>query len=485
MLLTSAIQEEMMASSLHLRQTFCMKLPVELLQSLEGVAGYEREAFVAVHEEAQAPTSIRINAAKLRERNIEALFPNSKLSPVLWAALGYYVSPRPSFTFDPLFHAGAYYVQEASSMFLEQAVKQLVNLSQPLKALDLCAAPGGKSTHLQSLLSPESLLVSNEVIKTRSIVLTDNIIRWGCQNVIVTNNDPKAFQKLAGYFDLMVVDAPCSGSGLFRKDEEAISEWSLNNVALCSQRQQRILADALPALKENGCLIYSTCSYSKEEDEAIMDWLIEEMGMENVTLKIESFTGVVETKSSNAVGYRFYPDKIKGEGFFLACFRKKEGSQTAKLRGAKPEMISTKERNVIEPWIEDRDVQFIRFREQIAAIPAHLLLEFLALQPILNIQYAGTFVGEVLKEKLVPHHGFAQSLVLTKSVPATDLSYDDAVKYLQRQDLFFEPSQLGWQVVRYQNQNLGWVNALKNRINNYYPKEIRILKARNDSAFGK
>jgi NOL1/NOP2/fmu family ribosome biogenesis protein len=148
-------------------------------------------------------------------------------------------------------------------------------------------------------------------------------------------------------------------------------------------------------------------------------------------------------------------------------------------------MITAKEKQVIEPWMNETDLQLLRFRNNIIAIPTAFLPDFLQLLPLLNIQYAGTFVGEVLKEKLVPHHAFSQSLIITKSAPATDLSYEDAVKYLQRQDLTFEPEHIGWQVVRYQNQNLGWINALKNRINNYYPKEIRILKARNDSAFEK
>ncbi|HEY0040247.1 MAG TPA: Fmu (Sun) domain protein [Flavisolibacter sp.] len=462
-----------------------MKLPAELLQSLEGVTGYDKEAFIEVHQQGKGPTSVRINPFKIGVNTPSGLFEKQQLSAVPWAGNGYYVSPRPSFTFDPLFHAGAYYVQEASSMFLEQAVKQLLDLSQPLKVLDLCAAPGGKSTHLQSLVSADSLLVSNEVIKTRSIVLTDTIIRWGCKNVFVTNNDPRAFQKIPGYFDLMVVDAPCSGSGLFRKDEEAIEEWSLGNVALCSQRQQRILADVLPALKENGYLVYSTCSYSKEEDESIMEWLVTEMGMESVEINIGPFEGIIETRTHDAVGYRFYPDKIIGEGFFLSCFRKNTSESSAKLRSGKPEMITAKEKQVIEPWMNETDLQLLRFRNNIIAIPTAFLPDFLQLLPLLNIQYAGTFVGEVLKEKLVPHHAFSQSLIITKSAPATDLSYEDAVKYLQRQDLTFEPEHIGWQVVRYQNQNLGWINALKNRINNYYPKEIRILKARNDSAFEK
>lgn len=493
-----------------------MKLPEEFLQSLKGVAGFERDAFIAVHETPAAPTSIRMNANKQSamvnnelaigaiefaaarsqltchsEPGEEHNSPNSQItidySPIPWCASGYYLSRRPSFTFDPLFHAGCYYVQEASSMFLEQPFKQLLPLSQPLKVLDLCAAPGGKSTHIQSLISTESLLVSNEVIKQRSYVLSDNIIKWGCQNVIVTNHDPKAFQKLPGYFDVMVVDAPCSGSGLFRKDVEAVEQWSLNTVQLCSQRQQRILADALPALKQDGLLIYSTCSYSAEEDEQIMDWLTGEMDMENVELNTADWEGIVQTTSplTGSVGYRFYPHKIKGEGFFLACFRKKEEEKTLKQRPSKPEAVSAKEKKIIEEWTTGSEFSFLYYRDEIIALSKQLLQEFLLLQPVLNIQYAGVKIGAVLKDKVVPHHAFAQSGILSSSVSATQLGYDDAIKYLQRQDLTINTATTGWQVVCYKNQSLGWINALKNRVNNYYPKEIRILKAQNTTAFKK
>lgn len=469
-----------------------MKLPEVFLQSLEGVAGFEREAFVDVHERGEGVTSIRMNPAKFAVGSeqwaagdfstLDTPSPlTTRRSPVPWSRYGFYLNERPSFTFDPLFHAGCYYVQEASSMFLEQALTQLVPLSEPLKVLDLCAAPGGKSTHLQSLISSESLLVSNEVIRPRSVVLTDNIIKWGCSNVVVTNNDPKAFQKLPGYFDVMVVDAPCSGSGLFRKDEDAIREWSVNNVALCSQRQQRILADALPALKEGGLLVYSTCSYSREEDEEIMDWLVEEMEMENASLTEGIAEGIVVTQSERtlSVGYRFYPDKIRGEGFFLACFRKKSGQESGRLKAAKPEYISSKEKQVLRGWVNDKGMAFLRFRNDIIAVPENLVPEFSVLSSLLHVQYAGVALGEILKERLVPDHALAQSLLLASTVPAADITYEEAIRYLQRQELGFVPETTGWQVVRYQQHNLGWINALKNRVNNYYPKEIRILKQNN------
>jgi 16S rRNA C967 or C1407 C5-methylase (RsmB/RsmF family)/NOL1/NOP2/fmu family ribosome biogenesis protein len=487
-----------------------MQLPESFLNSLQDVEGFNRETFEKVHREGEQVTSVRINPAKASIANRESSIENplndnvSESSLILsaslvrdsrftvhdgvpWSQYGYYLEKRPSFTFDPLFHAGCYYVQEASSMFLEQALQQLVDLSQPLKILDLSAAPGGKSTHIQSLISKESLLVSNEVIRSRCAVLTDNSIKWGSSNVVVTNNDPAAFKKLPGYFDVIVVDAPCSGSGLFRKDEGAISEWSLNSVALCSQRQQRILADVLPALKQNGLLIYSTCSYSREEDENIAGWLAEEFEMKSEKLRLEKEWGIVESESpkTNAAGYRFYPDKVKGEGFFISCFRKTNGEQEAKLKPAKLEKASAKEKAILRPWLKDADMELIKENNSFAALPAWLVNEYVLLRAVLNVQYKGTGLGQIMKDKLVPDHSLALSTILSDNTPATELSYEEAIKYLQRQELSITPVNTGWQTVNYQKHVLGWINALPNRINNYYPKELRILKRENDSAFEK
>jgi 16S rRNA C967 or C1407 C5-methylase (RsmB/RsmF family)/NOL1/NOP2/fmu family ribosome biogenesis protein len=487
-----------------------MQLPETFLNSLQNVEGFNREAFEKVHQEGEQVTSIRINPAKWSIVNCQLSMGethNYNLSkdssqqsdatihhspftihyPVPWSQYGYYLEKRPSFTFDPLFHAGCYYVQEASSMFLEQALQQLLDLSRPLKILDLSAAPGGKSTHIQSLISKESLLVSNEVIRSRCAILTDNIIKWGSSNVMVTNNDPAAFKKLTGYFDVIVVDAPCSGSGLFRKDEGAISEWSLNNVALCSQRQQRILADVLPALKQNGLLIYSTCSYSKEEDEDIGDWLTEEFKMQNAKLKMEKEWGIVESESpkTNAAGYRFYPDKLKGEGFFISCFRKTAEEKEARAKPAKLEKASAKEKAIIQPWLKEEELELIKENNSFSALPVQFTNEYALLRSVVNIQYKGTGIGQIMKDKLVPDHSLALSTILSYNIATTELSYEDAIKYLQRQDLNLTPSAPGWQTVNYQNHILGWINALPNRINNYYPKEMRILKRQNDAAFEK
>ncbi len=405
---------------------------------------------------------------------------------VPWSTFGYYLPRRPSFTFDPLFHAGCYYVQEASSMFLEQALQQAADLSQPLKVLDLCAAPGGKSTHLQSLITADSLLVSNEVIKSRAGILKQNIMKWGCANVVVTNNDPQHFARMEGFFDVMVVDAPCSGSGLFRRDAEAIEEWSEEAVQLCCGRQKRILADALPALKEDGILIYSTCSYSQQEDEDIADWLVAEWGMENVKLKVEEGWGIVEAESAKAgaAGYRFFPDKVKGEGFYLACFRKTGGTGLTKLKAARLERASSKEKAIASAWLKWTDMEILK-HAYLYALPARFSEAYSIIRQYLNVQYAGVALGEVMKEKLVPEHALALSSLLSDAIPVTEVDYETAIRYLQKQDVNIETEVKGWQAVSYQHHNLGWINALPNRVNNYYPKELRILKQRDDSAFEK
>ena len=218
-----------------------MYLPPPLLASLQGVTGFNRAAFEAIHDSGEQVTSIRLNPFKSFAGHA-----NWVTTPVPWCPAGRYLATRPSFTLDPVFHAGAYYVQEASSMFLWHALQQTVGNGGSSKVLDLCAAPGGKSSLLASYFS-NGLVVANEVIKSRATVLVENMCKWGADQVIVTNNDPAHFKSVPGFFDVMVVDAPCSGSGLFRKDPAAVAEWSADNVQLCSQRQQRILADVLPA----------------------------------------------------------------------------------------------------------------------------------------------------------------------------------------------------------------------------------------------
>ncbi|HEY4335576.1 MAG TPA: RNA methyltransferase [Puia sp.] len=450
-------------------------LPNELLSSLEGLPGYDAAAFAAVHAESAgpAPPSIRINPAKP-----PATLP-ANATPIPWSSSGQYLDIRPSFTLDPLFHAGTYYVQEASSMFLEQACRQLVDLKKPQRVLDCCAAPGGKSTLLQSLISPDSLLVSNEVIRGRVAILQENMIKWGAANTVVTNNDPRDFQRLENYFDVIVVDAPCSGSGLFRRDSEAIEEWSAANVQLCWQRQQRILADCWPALRQDGILIYSTCSYSREEDEEVLDWMMTELNAASCRLETQPEWNIVEsTGEKGGYGYRFYPHRLKGEGFFIAAVRKGDGAHFIPPRKiSQPEKPAKKELEMIRNWIAPvGPLGYFTHQEQIHALPESRLNDLAILQSALYLKEAGITLGQATIKDFIPHHHLAMSTMVHPEVPVLSLDRQQALQYLRKEELHPENAQRGWTLTQYANRNLGWIKVLPQRANNYYPKEWRILK---------
>jgi len=460
-----------------------LSLPNALIASLQNVTGFDEEEFKRVHVAGEQITSIRINPAKrgaIQPGEGYELLP-AAATPIPWSSCGYYLPQRPSFTLDPLLHAGAYYVQEASSMFLEQAFKQTVAIDQPLKVLDLCAAPGGKSTLIQSLLSEESFLVSNEVIKSRANILCENLTKWGAANVVVSNNDPKDFAALEGYFDVIVMDAPCSGSGLFRRDPNAIAEWSMDNVQLCSQRQQRIIADVLPSLKPGGILIYSTCSYSKAENEEVLDWMIEELGFESLPLSVDVSWGIVHSVSEKhgANGYRFYPDQVKGEGLFMAALVKNEGSSS--IRHSKKNIIAKPSKNemaILQTWIDEgRNLSFMKWKDNVLAFPVAMEYEISLLQQHLYLRQVGVNLGQITTKELIPEHALATSGFLNRSLNKISLNKEQALQYLRKADVMIEDHhKRGWALVQYMGLGLGWIKILQNRINNYYPKEWRILK---------
>jgi len=451
-------------------------LPIELLHSLQGIKGFDESAFKAAHAQEHQITSIRINPSKPSNLVGSNLLLGERIP---WCSNGYYLQERPSFTVDPHFHAGAYYVQEASSMFLETVLKQTVDLNASIKVLDLCAAPGGKSTLIQSLISKNSFLVSNEVIKTRVNILAENITKWGAANVVVTNNDPKDFQRLSNYFDVIVVDAPCSGSGLFRKDNEAISEWSMDNVALCSQRQQRILADVISALKPGGVLIYSTCSYSEVENEDIAAWLTKENAFESCRIDVQINWGIVETEKNDVFGYRFYPDKIKGEGFFIAAFKKNEDVNLQKLKqkSINPKSaVSKSQFEYLLKWINPKvEIDFFNWKNEVIALPNILLQEMTTLQSAMYIKKIGVNIGSVIRNELIPSHELAVSTILSPDLESIYLNLEDALQFLRHQHFDINDQTPGWKLVMHNELPLGFIKSMSNRFNNYYPREWRIL----------
>jgi len=343
--------------------------------------------------------------------------------------------------------------------------------------LDLCAAPGGKSTHLASLLSKDSLLVSNDVIRARGQILSENLKKWGKPNVVVTNNDPHDFQRLPGFFDLLVIDAPCSGEGLFRRDENAVHEWSPDNAQLCAQRQQRILADVWPTLREGGILIYSTCTFNPAEDEENIKWLNEFADIEPVSLEIDDQWGVTITDVGGFPCYRFYPHKVAGEGFFMAVVRKAGGNGLSQQKKIKDNTLvaSKAEKEIGRAFILDESLDILRFEDSLLAFPSIHLTDLLQIKNNLRIIHAGVKIGEMKQKDLIPAHELALSTILNRSVfPEIDLSIEEAITFLKRDDILPQSTVKGWNLITYRNIPLGWVKNLGNRFNSAYPKEWRI-----------
>ncbi len=455
-------------------------LPEQLLHSLEAINGFNKPAFEKVHVDANTITSVRFNNDKYQRFSSLQNLTNSYFNlteNVPWCLYGFYLTERPQFTFDPLLHAGAYYVQEASSMFLWQVLQQTFNHNSNIKILDLCAAPGGKTTLLASFFK-NALIVSNEVIKTRANILYENITKWGSENIVITNNDAADFKRLKNYFDLIVIDAPCSGSGLFKKDKNAIDEWSENNVLLCSQRQQRILADVYTSLKQDGILIYSTCSYSQQEDEDILDWLQENFIVESLKLNVKDDWHIDETTSSKhkLFGYRFWPYKLKGEGFFIAALQKKDGENYSEKNRLNLLQANNKEAGVCANYLLKNDWLFFKQQQIIRAIHKQWNNDVALLQKNLYLKKAGIQMGEIKGNDLIPHHELALSVQINDALKRIELSYEQALQYLRKKEINIETDHKGWALSTHKNFPLGWIKILHNRVNNYYPTEWRIRK---------
>ncbi|WP_143962855.1 methyltransferase RsmF C-terminal domain-like protein [Litoribacter populi] len=460
------------------------KLPVAFQRHIEDYLGASesQELFKALEQDPQ--TSIRINPSK---RKLESL-PGQQ---VPWAKSGYFLESRPSFTLDPLFHAGAYYVQESSSMFISHILESI----QAPKGiyLDLCAAPGGKSTLLSSYLGQDGLLVANEVIKSRANILKENVIKWGLGNTVVTNNDPSHFEGLEGFFDLLVIDAPCSGEGMFRKDLQARDEWSPEHVEICAARQERILNDTGALVAAGGYLLYSTCTFNAKENEENLRYLSEEFAFEPVRIPVQPEWGIVETEveveGSVFYGYRFYPHKVKGEGFFITVLKRPEDAYVHPVKKQKdfrhPFLSRSGQKNrVLELLGLEDNFEFYELKGSIFLIDSWYAPHFEQLTKYLNVKYFGVELGKISgsgkggdrsnNEQFLPTHEFALSILEKKGFSTLELSKEQALSYLRKEDFDLPTSEEGWLLITFQSLPLGWVKNMGNRINNYYPKDWRI-----------
>lgn len=440
-----------------------MELPYPFEEQMKLLLKTEYEEFRSSLE-TEPQVSIRLNPKKYKYA--------TDLQSVPWAVSdAYYLPSRPKFTLDPLFHAGTYYVQEASSMFLGYIYSLLMKNESPW-VLDLCAAPGGKSTHLASMMGGDGWLVSNEITKSRVNILAENMQKWGAPNVMVTSNTPDELGELTSFFDMIVVDAPCSGEGMFRKDEKAIEEWSPENVLFCAERQRQILKDIYPALKEDGILVYSTCTYNQEEDEKIVSWLINELGAELLSVPINKVWGIRATD----FGYHFYPHKTKGEGFFLAVL-KKCSSDSHHLNQRKPKAKMTIDKNwaKVLPNYVTEPVEVVLYGSTYYALLKDFADKVTFLSSKLRTLYAGIPLGSCKGKDFIPDSALAFSWLLNQSeFSVVELDWKEAIAFLRRENLVLTDVPKGIVLVTFNDVPLGWVKNLGNRCNNLYPQEWRI-----------
>lgn len=432
--------------------------PEAFIRRLSADIGDDRAADLLETMQKPAPVTIRFNPAKIADPEAELDLPIS--SPLAASRYGFKLSERPLFTNDPLFQAGCYYVQEASSMMLEHYFAY-GNTDKGLNVLDLCAAPGGKSTHLLTLLRdiPDSILVSNEVISSRVTVLADNIARWGAANVVVTNSDPADFSRLPGFFDVILIDAPCSGEGMFRKDERAVEEWSEENVTLCAARQKRIIADAVGALKDGGVLIYSTCTFNHEENEDNTAWMADEYGME-----------LLEQN-------HYYPGNECGEGLFMAALRKKGKSGTVDTRCVRG--ISVKPYRGSIPFQKEGFTPILK-GDLLKAYPSGCIERMLFVESRLKTVKSGTAAATVLTDRrggvtLIPEPDIAFSEALERrAFQERSITYDEAERFMRCEAMNFQDSSKGYLLLTYRDQPLGFVKNIGSRANNLWPTSRRI-----------
>lgn len=429
--------------------------------------------------EQEAPTSIRLNPFKCPSNTTLLGEANTQLVP--WCpSTGRYLSSRRNFTFDPLLHAGMYYVQEASSMFVDLAIRQYVK--EPVRMLDLCAAPGGKSTAVRAALPKGSLLFSNEPMRTRSQILAENLQKFGHPDVIVTNNYPRDYQKAKLQFDVILTDVPCSGEGMFRKDEGAIQEWSTTNVNNCWQLQREIVSDIWNCLKPGGILIYSTCTFNAHEDEENVDWIAEELGAEILPINTDPSWNITGCLLKEEPMYHFIPGVTLGEGLFLAVLRKNGASETSekKKREKKDKKKAGQAKNtpkIPTNWLQDeRSWSYLSTESEVYAIASEWEGTLAEARKSLKVIHAGIKLGSIKGKDLIPDQSLALSTELNKETfPHVDLAYEDAIKYLRKEAITLPPdTPRGYVLITYRSQPIGWGKNIGNRANNLYPQEWKI-----------
>jgi len=447
----------------------------------ERLGMHEYEAFAAALQQKPA-VSIRVNPKKGPH-----LFENEETVP--WCRYGHYLAVRPAFVWNPLYHAGAYYAQEASSMLFANAI----DYSKDLKVLDLCAAPGGKSSLFLSFLSENSFLVSNELVGKRASILYENLVKWGCANNIITNNRVSDFASFKGYFDVVMIDAPCSGEGMFRKDREAVEQWSEGLVTQCAAIQKDILTHAVDLVAPGGLLIYSTCTFESAENEDNLQWIYKNYGhkLEPTTIPIQPEWGVetVDIKvdgNRTQKGYYCFPHRLKGEGQFVSVLRvtgRDSSRNQPKGLGRNMKHLNKNELAAIFPYVAaNDDLAFLKLGEDtVFAVPATLVNDISPFIDRMRIKKTGTLIGKLIRQNMIPDHEMVMDNLASPTMPHVSLDLTQALDYMQRKNVALQPgTPKGWIVLTFQGTPLGLAKNLGDRINNHYPAEWRIRKEPKD-----
>lgn len=442
----------------------------------------------------QAPqTTIRLNPFKITGCELAA---DKNFAPIAWCGEGRVLPHRPDFTFDPLLHAGVYYVQESSSMFIHHVVRHLVD--SPVVALDLCAAPGGKSTTLRAALPEGSVVVANEPIKVRASILSENVQKQGHPDMVVTNNYPRDFRKADLAFDFILADVPCSGEGMFRKDPQAIQEWCPQNVEKCAELQRSIIEDIWPSLKPGGILVYSTCTYNEHEDEKNIQWIIDQLGAQLISIPVDPswhVTSALGTGLSAAQHggedegllpvCRFIPGFTPGEGIFMAVLRKQDNDEAPRRKKDRQSAARTQQSayaKVAKLWLQENGASgkgawtVVETSTIVRAIPTRWLPLYEKAAKSLHVIHAGVGLGVPKGKQLVPAASLALSTALNRSAfTQVEIGWEQAIHYLRKEAISLLPTTpQGIVLLTYRGQGIGFCKNIGNRANNLYPQEWKI-----------
>lgn len=466
-----------------------MQLKESFRKYLEEAIGPDKARVAFSAFDLPASVSVRLNPSKAG--TVPEVSGNS--SPVEWSACGRLLAERPVFTLDPAFHQGRYYVQDSSSMFVGELFRCLLRekfvltraASAPLKVLDLCAAPGGKTTDLAASLrefcGDNFILVANEVMKQRVQILADNVAIWGDPNVVVTSDDPADFGGLSSFFDLIIADVPCSGEGMFRKDEEAVAQWSEDNVALCQARQRRIIADVWPALAEGGVLIYSTCTFNRYENDGNVEWMTDKLGADPLRLEIDGCESVIRTD----YGFSLVPGFVPGEGQYCAAVEKTGATEMLLCEQPKSRIMQGRDRHRMAekaPSLPDSleklfgiPVSLTVKSELLIAVPEIVAEAVRSLESCLKVMQKGCAVGTLKGRDLVPSADLALCTALAEDAfPRAELTEKEALAFLHKDTIYLPDAPKGIVAVCFEGHPLGFVKNLGNRCNNLHPQSRRI-----------